>query len=296
MKATGAFGLIGSGRVGTVLAAALVKAGHSLTGIWDTSSAAIARAVLVLGEIPAARSATDIVNNAFLTLIAVPDDRIRDVVDTLAAEKTQWRGRTVVHVSGRYGCAILDPIEALGGNTIAIHPAMAFAGDAEVDLSRVPGVRFAVTGCNFAAQELGASLVADIGGVPLHIDEVNRALYHAALTHGSNHLVTLILQADQMLREAGVDATASVLRPLLEAALDNALTKGPGGATGPVVRGDAGTVAEHIDTLRRRLPVALPAYESLTAAGIAIAQSAGRISSVQAARLYQCLPAVLRGN
>ena len=294
MAAIGSFGLIGAGKVGTVLAAALVKAGYPLTVIWDTSAAAIAGSVRMLGEIPEARSVNDM-NDPSLMLIAVPDDSLGDLVGRLAAEKTQWGGRTVVHVSGRYGCAILQPVEVLGANTIAIHPAMAFAGDAEVDLSRVPGARFAVTGCDSNAQQLGASLVVGIGGVPLHIAETDRALYHAALTHGSNHLVTLVLQAAQMLRAAGVDATAPVLRPLLEAALDNALSKGPGGATGPVVRGDAGTLAEHMATLSRRLPTALPAYESLTAAGIAIAQSAGRISAIQAAQLREVLSAAQRG-
>jgi predicted short-subunit dehydrogenase-like oxidoreductase (DUF2520 family) len=287
--------LIGAGKVGTVLAAAVARAGassgggYSLTGIWDVSSAAIAASVRLLGAVPSATSAVDVAADASLVLIAVPDDILSGVVAALAAGRTDWRNHVFIHTSGRYGTAILEPLEVLGARTIAIHPAMAFAGDADADLARVAGARFAVTANSQAARDLGDSLVTDIGGVPLHIAESDRGLYHAALAHGSNHLVTLVVQAAEMLRMCAVESPAAVLQPLLEAALKNALLRGPAGATGPVVRGDVGTLLEHVETLSARLPDTLPAYCALTAAGIAIALAAGRITAAQAAQLNEAL-------
>ena len=74
---------------------------------------------------------------------------------------------------------------------------------------------------------------------PVWIDEADRALYHAALAHGANHLVTLVASSMDLLRAAGVENPQRLLGPLLSAALDNALRHGDAGLTGPVVRGEA---------------------------------------------------------
>ena len=76
--------------------------------------------------------------------------------------------------------------------------------------------------------------------------EEHRSLYHAGLAHGANHLVTLVSQAMELLSRAGADDPAAILRPLLEASLDNALTDGDAALTGPIVRGDVNTVRAHL--------------------------------------------------
>ena len=108
---------------------------------------------------------------------------------------------------------------------------------------------------------VGASLVYEIGGQPVRIDEADRTLYHAALAHGANHLVALISDATTVLRSvierADADGTAAPLRsaqdmlaPLVTAALGNVLDLGPSALTGPVARGDADAVAAHLAALR----------------------------------------------
>ena len=129
----------------------------------------------------------------------------------------------------------------------------------------------------------------DIGGLPVAVPEAERTLYHAALAHAANHLVTLVVQASAMLREAGVDTPAEVMRPLLRAALDNALARGPSGATGPVVRGDAGAVQEHLQVIAQRTPEAAAAYRQMSLAGVRVALAEGRITAAQAERLSQVL-------
>jgi predicted short-subunit dehydrogenase-like oxidoreductase (DUF2520 family) len=353
--ATKTLGLIGAGKVGTVLAAAFARAGYLPVAALDSAASGVANLKRLVGVVPVVHSAGEVAARADLILIAVPDDvlgkvvanmasggfppgepsmastslhaathtgagypptlggadvvagpsgqamtRTASTVDSPAAEGTwagralervDWHGLIVVHTSGRFGTEILEPLRTLGARTIAIHPAMAFAGDSETDLARIAGTRFAVTASDPDSQKLGASLVAEIGGVPFPISEVDRALYHAALAHGSNHLVTLVVQSAEMLRTCGVEAPASVLQPLLTAALDNALKRGPAGATGPVVRADVGTLREHAGTLSERLQHILPAYLALTLAGIAIAKSAGRISAAQAKQMEDVLTA-----
>jgi predicted short-subunit dehydrogenase-like oxidoreductase (DUF2520 family) len=95
------------------------------------------------------------------------------------------------------------------------------------------------------------------------VPEAVRPLYHAALTHGANHLATLVTECVDLLRNAGIEPAERVISPLLSAALDNALRHGDRALTGPVARGDAGTVRKHITVLREAAPDTVPAYLAL---------------------------------
>src|SRR5438874_2271819 len=110
------------------------------------------------------------------------------------------------------------------------------------------GISFGVTAPE-DVRPLARRLVADLGGTAEWIDERHRAMYHTALAHGANHLVTLVNEALDRLRDAGVVHPERILEPLLHAALENTLRLGDAALTGPVSRGDAGTVAKHLDTL-----------------------------------------------
>jgi predicted short-subunit dehydrogenase-like oxidoreductase (DUF2520 family) len=98
------------------------------------------------------------------------------------------------------------------------------------------------------------------------VPEELRPLWHAGLAHGSNHLVTLVASAMDVVRATGVADPAAVLRPLLTATLDNALAAGDAALTGPVARGDAGTVAAHLDVLADEAPQERPTYLALARA------------------------------
>ncbi len=138
---------------------------------------------------------------------------------------------------------------------------MTFTGTA-VDVQRLAGCSFGVT----APEELrlaAEALVIEMGGEPEWIAEESRPLYHAALALGANHLVTLVAQSMELLAKAGVSAPDRMLGPLLGAALDNALRSGDAALTGPVARGDAGTVAAHIGELRAHAPQAVAGYVAM---------------------------------
>ncbi|RUL94134.1 DUF2520 domain-containing protein [Verrucosispora sp. FIM060022] len=280
-------GIVGAGRVGATLGAALAAVGHRVVATTGSSGASQARVALLLPTVSrraaaeVARAATD------LLLIAVPDDALAGVVAGLAAEGALRPGQVVAHTSGAHGLAVLAPAVAVGARPLALHPAMTFTGTPD-DLSRLSGISYGVT-APAELRPLAARLVADLGGVPEWIGEADRPLYHAALAHGANHLVTLVNEAADRLRDAGVAQPEKVLAPLLRAALENALRLGDDALTGPVARGDAGTVARHLTQLTATAPESVPAYLALARRTADRAMAAGRLRPVDAEPLLGVL-------
>ncbi|MFI7658829.1 Rossmann-like and DUF2520 domain-containing protein [Micromonospora parva] len=280
-------GVVGAGRVGAVLGAALAAAGHRVAAVSGSSGASRARLALLLPEVPrrpavaVAHAATD------LLLIAVPDDRLAAVVADLAQRGALHQGQIVAHTSGAHGLAVLGPAVSAGARPLALHPAMTFTGTPD-DLPRLDGISYGVT-APAELRPLAARLVADLGGVPEWVAESDRPLYHAALAHGANHLVTLVNEATDRLRDAGVSRPEKVLAPLLRAALENALRLGDDALTGPVSRGDAGTVRRHLDRLAATAPESVPAYLALARRTADRAIAAGRLRPVDAQSLLGVL-------
>jgi predicted short-subunit dehydrogenase-like oxidoreductase (DUF2520 family) len=239
-------GVIGAGKVGAVLGAALRSAGHAVVGVSAVSEASRERAENLLPGVPVLEIG-HIVERAELVLIAVPDDVLPELVEGLARLGTWQAGQLVVHTSGRYGISVLAPARSAGAIPLAIHPAMTFTG-LSLDLGRLADAAFGIT-APAAVLPIAQALVVEMGAEPVVVEEESRALYHAALAHASNHLVTLAAQSAQLLADVGVQHPDRMLGPLMKAALENALSSGEGALTGPVARGDTGTVAAHRSAL-----------------------------------------------
>lgn len=239
-----AVGVVGAGRVGSALAARLRRAGYPIVAVSARSPASRLRASTVLPGVEVLEPA-EVAQRADLLMLAVPDDALADVATALAPSIRP--GTVVLHTSGRHGVAPLAGLEAAGARVVAFHPAMTFTGTAE------DGRRSCVVGLTAAATEraVAEELVAALDGTPLWIAEEDRVAYHAALAHAANHLVTVVAQSMEVLRDIGGHAgdPADVLRPLLEAALTNTLAYGDAALTGPVARGDAETVRAHAEAL-----------------------------------------------
>lgn len=289
-------GVIGAGRVGTVLATALRAAGHEIVAAAGESAASRTRIETMLPGVPVAKP-TAVARACDVLLLTVPDDMLGNVVTTLADAGALRAGQYVVHTSGRHGLGVLAPAVAIGARPVALHPALTFTGT-DVDLPRLAGCVFGVTAPE-AEKPLAERLVADLGGRIMWVPEERRSLYHASLAHGANHLVTLVSQAMEMLAAAGVgDAgvdPADTLRPLLEAALSNALTYGDAALTGPIVRGDVETVRAHLRELATATPQDLPSYVAMARATLGRAQADGRLDARRAAEIARLLDAAERG-
>ncbi|MFE3189196.1 Rossmann-like and DUF2520 domain-containing protein [Nocardia sp. NPDC059240] len=268
-------GIVSAGRVGSALGAALERAGHVVFGVSAISDASLRRAATRLPD-SQVLPAEDVASRSELLILAVPDSELPGLVAGLAAANAVRPGTIVVHTSGANGVGILAPLTALGALPLAIHPAMTFTGHDE-DMARLGNACFGITAADDIGYAIAQSLVIEMGGEPVRVSEEHRTLYHAALAHGSNHLVTLIVDAVEALRAAlsgpgllgqqVIDDQPNglaerMLAPLASAALDNALRRGPAALTGPVARGDVAAVAAHLAALEALNPRLAAGYRA----------------------------------
>lgn len=283
-----AISIVGLGRVGAALGEALDSIGHTIAAISAPRSAQSAQHhQYVLPHVPRC-SVAETVASAHVVLLCVPDDVLPQVCQDVAQ---QWRpGQIVMHTSGRHGLAVLAPAAQAGALTAAIHPAMTFTGMG-LDVTRLAGCRFAVTAHQLLLPLIKA-LVQSLGGVPLVVADQLRPAYHAALCHSANYLVTLVAQAQELLGDCDIadsDDIRGLLEPLLTAALSESLGAGVSALTGPIARGDCGTVAEHLAALADSAPDISATYRALGRATAHRAAQAGRISNGTSRQLHQVL-------
>ncbi len=283
-------GVIGAGRVGAVLAAVLRSRGHDIVSVAGESDASMRRAADLLPGVPVAKPTT-VARTCDVLLLTVPDDMLENVVIQLTASGAIRSGQYVVHTSGSHGLRVLEPATQVGAHPVAMHPAMTFTGTAR-DLDRLPDCVFGVT-TGPADRDWALALVTELGADVMWVPEEQRSLYHAGLAHGANHLVTLVAQAMELLSAAGADDPAAILRPLLGAALDNALAEGDAALTGPIVRGDVNTVRAHLAEISATAPDTLPSYVALARATLDRVVTDGRVLPIRAAAMRRVLDAAV---
>ena len=284
-------GVIGAGRVGAVLAAALRLRGHVIVSVAGESDASRRRAADLLPGV-AMDKPTAVARGCDVLLLTVPDDMLENVVTQLAASGAIGEGQLVVHTSGSHGLRVLEPATQVGARPVALHPAMTFTGTA-LDLDRLADCVFGVT-AGPEERPWAADVVAELGATVMWVPEELRGLYHAGLAHGANHLVTLVTQAMELLGAAGAADPAAILRPLLQAALDNVLAEGDSALTGPIVRGDVNTVRAHLTELARTAPDTLPSYVALARATLDRVVTDGRVLPIRASAIRRALDDSLR--
>lgn len=255
-------GIISAGRVGTALGMALERAEHVVVACSAISTTSRRLAERRLPDTPIL-PIPDVADSAELLLLTVPDSELAGLINGLAATGAVRRGTIVVHTSGANGVGILAPLTEQGCVPLAIHPAMTFTGSDE-DVARLADTCFGVTAADEIGYAIAQSLVLEIGGEPFGVREDARPLYHAALAHASNHVVTVVADALDALRaaltgqellgqelvsEAPGGLAERIVGPLARAALENTLQRGQAALTGPVARGDAVAVAGHLAAL-----------------------------------------------
>jgi predicted short-subunit dehydrogenase-like oxidoreductase (DUF2520 family) len=185
---------------------------------------------------------------------------------------------------------VLAPATEHGVLPLALHPVMTFTGRVE-DVARLAGASVSVTATALdeAAWSVGEALVVEMGAEPVRVAEAVRPLYHAALAHGANHLVTLVRDCVQTLEAAGIHPADRLVAPLLSAALDNALRHGDRGLTGPVARGDIETVRSHLRVLTAEDPGLARTYRALATRTAVRAAAAGLLPESVAADIEALL-------
>ncbi len=253
-------GVVGPGRVGTAVALGLVRARHRVVAATDAGSGSAARLAALVAGCRVHEDVLATVADARLVVITTSDRAIAGVVDEVAA-RDGWRPHhRVVHCSGALGLAPLGRAALAGARVAAVHPAQSVPAGSDADA--LIGASWAVTAAP-ADRGWAHDLVADLGGDPVDLADEARTRYHAALTLASNAAGAAVAVARDLLLSARVPDPGRVLAPLVEASVGNVLRDGATALTGPVVRGDVGTVRSHLEALDADLPELADDYRAL---------------------------------
>ena len=279
-------GFIGAGTTGTALAVRLSQKGCPVVAV---SSRTLSSAQRLAGMVPDCRvydTAQDVAETAEIVFITTPDDVIAQV-----CSEVQWReGKSVVHCSGAHSVDILESAKRLGAAVGSFHPLQTFA-DADQAIQNLPGSTFALE----AEEPLLTSqkeLIRLLNGNWVVLEPGDKVLYHAAAVIACNYLVTLVKLALDLWQNFGVspkEATRALM-PLLEGTINNIDNIGlPDCLTGPVARGDSGTIERHLSALEARSPTLLTTYRELGLQTIPIALAKGKVSKQKAEEMKALL-------
>jgi predicted short-subunit dehydrogenase-like oxidoreductase (DUF2520 family) len=269
-----ALAFVGAGRAGSALAEALLRAGHRIVAVHSRTPTHATRLARRSGAAVVA-TAVEAASRADITFLTVPDVEIARVAAAIAASGASLRGRSLVHCSATHGPEVLAAASATASTIGAFHPLQALAGARSARLLR--GTSFAIEAPQPLLGQL-QSLVGDLGGHLLALPPGGRALYHAAAVLAGNAPLALLARATSLLEDAGVAKADAhrALAALLAGAASNASAAGAASAlTGPVVRGDAATVARHLDVLSAD-PSTRELYRRLALETLALAGPEGR--------------------
>jgi predicted short-subunit dehydrogenase-like oxidoreductase (DUF2520 family) len=267
-------GIIGAGKVGQTLARLWVQAGYTIGAVYNRTPAPaehLARHV----HATAVATAQEVVERADLILLTVPDDAIESVAKQLAA--SHLAGKGVIHTSGAADKQVLSALAAQGAMTGSLHPAYPFA-DVEAAVQGLAGATFALEAEDDTLVFWLTEMVQALNGVVLRIPPGGKALYHAALVIASNYAVTLYAAAERLLLTLSEDRAAvdGALNALVGATVSNLRTQGiPDALTGPLVRGDVGTIASHLTTLEEQDEQLAKVYRDLARLTFPILQARG---------------------
>lgn len=283
-------GFIGAGTVGTALAVRLSAKGYPVVAAASrrqSSAANLARAVGACCQVY--ESGQGVADSAELVFITTPDSAI----GTVASQFNWHAGQSVVHCSGADPAAILEPARKLGARIGVFHPLQTFASVQQA-IENIPGSTFAIEAEEPLLTEL-KDMAALLGGYWIELKASDKVLYHAAAVFACNYLVTIVKLAADLWQIFGISRPQAVraLLPLIRGTVNNLENVGiPNCLTGPIARGDAGTVAKHIKALEEHAPALLSTYRELGLQTIPVALAKGKIDQDRAEELRTLLEAV----
>jgi predicted short-subunit dehydrogenase-like oxidoreductase (DUF2520 family) len=254
--------IIGLGRTGTAIGYLLRQAGYPVVAVASRSRASLLNRIgYTEGRAFTSDADAEAASLATCIFITTPDDVIASVCSDIAQKGGVSPGDKVIHMSGAGGLDLLEPARKVGAMVACIHPLQSFA-DIKGAIRNIPSSTFGIT-ADEGLRDWSAGLVRELGGIPIEVPEAIKPLYHAAACMASNYLTTLIHAIEEISLSLGLshDEAIHAFWPLVNGTLKNIESKGSVHAlTGPISRGDAGTIEQHIRVLRETLPDYLPAY------------------------------------
>jgi predicted short-subunit dehydrogenase-like oxidoreductase (DUF2520 family) len=243
--------IVGAGRVATALAGALAAAGMRVLGLWARDPVAAEAAARIAGVPGSGPELPEALRAAGIVILAVRDQAIAEVAARLVEAGLIGADHVLLHCSGARGAAeALGPARAAVAGAGTMHPLRSIA-EGRTGMDMLAGATFGIEG---DARGLAAAraLVAALDGKPLVLAAEHMTRYHTAAAMAANYVVTLIDAAAALLGRAGIahDDAVAALVPLVQGSVANVAARGPAQAlTGPIRRGDRGTVERHLAAL-----------------------------------------------
>jgi predicted short-subunit dehydrogenase-like oxidoreductase (DUF2520 family) len=284
------FAIIGAGMVGTAIGFLLKKAGCKIVAI-DKSAAALRRAESYTGG-KSCRKPQEVLADADCILITTPDDIILSVCKEIA-RSALIKGKYVFHLSGAGGLDLLETAKEAGAAVGSIHPLQSFSS-IDNAIQNIPSSYFGIT-ADTKTRKQAEAIVLALGGKPIYISDKQKPLYHAAACVASNYLVSLLNVVESIYQTVGInekDAKKAYL-PLIYGSLKNIELSGSVSAlTGPIARGDSGTIQKHVSALNANLPQYASLYSSLGLVTVKLARKKGTLNSRQAKQISDILKGI----
>ncbi|MCD6599508.1 MAG: DUF2520 domain-containing protein [Dehalococcoidia bacterium] len=279
-------GFVGAGTVGTALALSLPSEKYKVLAVYSRTPSSAQRLAQLVPDCQYCQTAQKVADAAELVFITTPDD----VISKIASEIDWHKGQGVLHCSGAYSIDILEPARQCYANVGSIHPLQTFASINEA-VKNLPGSTFALEADEPLLSRL-KELASALNGRYVELKPGNKVLYHTAAVFVSNYLVTLIKLALDLWQDFGVsanEATKSLL-PLLKGTVNNIENIGlPNCLTGPIARGDLGTIDKHLNALKAINSPSFTTYQELGLQTISIALAKGKIDDDRAEELKTLL-------
>jgi predicted short-subunit dehydrogenase-like oxidoreductase (DUF2520 family) len=279
-------GIVGAGAVGTALGVALSRAGWPVQAVASRDRERRERFEAQVPGVRAFAEAQALLDEVELIIVAVPDDAIASVAGGLR----MYGGQAMVHTSGALDADVLAPAMAAGTQIGAFHPLVAFA-DTERAVAALRGATVAIEGDDQLAALL-ADMAEALGARPVRLAPGSKAAYHAAAVLAAGGFVALLDAIAELGRVAGLDEVGAlaIYGPLIEGTLGNARALGVRAAlTGPIARGDLGTLEAHLAALRRHAPDVLALYRAVGEREVDLAVARGTLSPARADELRTAL-------
>jgi predicted short-subunit dehydrogenase-like oxidoreductase (DUF2520 family) len=286
-------GIIGAGTVGTALAFRLRLKGYHIAAVASRSYSSALRLVEAIDSGDIYRTPQEVADNADFIFVTTPDDAIPSVIS-----QTRWhRGQFVVHCSGADSLDVLEPARMVGARVGSFHPLQTFAGIQKA-IENLPGSTFALEAEGELLDILKDMAVA-LDGHWIKLNAGDKAAYHTAAVMSCNYLVTLVKLATDLWDSFGIPRQQAIqaLLPLLKGTINNIENVGiPHALTGPIARGDIGTIQIHLNTLQQIAPAMITAYCELGLQTLPVALAKGKINQRQSQELEDLLKKSLKSN
>lgn len=270
--------IIGAGRLGTSLGFALLKKGYKIGAFSCQKTSSLNESQKILKQGYPSTDNIITAEKGDIVILAVPDDKINEVIKELDGSKLLWSKKFVFHCSGLLSSKILDPLKNKGAFTASVHPIFSFS-QKKIDPKLFKGIYFGLEG-NQKAISASKEIIQDLEGQAIIIKAKDKPLYHTACSIASNYLIVLLDTALELMKKMNLkeELALQALLPLMQGTLHNVKKfKTSQALTGPLMRSDKKSVESHLDSLKA-FPSICEIYKRLGSQALKMAQREKKLS------------------